>query len=422
MEKNKSREQDVLAEAFRKKLANHSLPVDESVWEGIQAKMAAGAGRSPVTGPVPVARKLIAWWVPVSAVASLALLISLGWYFLTGTPQPEIAKVAEHPTTAPEAIDHHRPLAAVPATDRLFSAGEHPTEKRRAVLSGTVPETEIAVDNTSLTAVNPVGVSQQPVTAEAAVSATEEQQKTRTEKREKVDVLAPTGDWTELIADPKPRKPLLAAGISSGVTGTNPSVNGMHYDAMYESFVDYSDRPLRAPAALTPADFKSRDYLPPLTVGIKIRIPFDDTWSLETGLQYTYLKTNLSDANWSGYSADLQLQYLGVPVAMSATLTRSSRWELYWQGGVLLEKGLNSLYHEYRDWGNAVFTTTASTGIEGQQWSVFTALGVGYRIDKKLMLYFDPQLSYFFDNQQPLSIRTEMPLMVGVSAGLRFTF
>lgn len=237
-----------------------------------------------------------------------------------------------------------------------------------------------------------------------------------------MDVLAPTGDWTELIADPKPRKPLLAAGISSGVTGTNPSVNGMHYDAMYESFVDYSDRPLRAPAALTPADFKSRDYLPPLTVGIKIRIPFDDTWSLETGLQYTYLKTNLSDANWSGYSADLQLQYLGVPVAMSATLTRSSRWELYWQGGVLLEKGLNSLYHEYRDWGNAVFTTTASTGIEGQQWSVFTALGVGYRIDKKLMLYFDPQLSYFFDNQQPLSIRTEMPLMVGVSAGLRFTF
>jgi hypothetical protein len=416
MEDNKYRKQDELAKAFREKLANHSLPVDEAVWSGIQAKLAAGTGMEPA----PVSRKLLAWWVPVSAVASLALLLTVGWYLFTDSSHQEMVKLDEKVETGissdpflPVEMDNKqvKPLLAESQKAKIQQHLQSDNELLSAVSHhNTVADSVLT--NESIQVVNDDSGSFTEVA----------NRKTNIDKKEKKDLLAPVGDWTRLIAEPEPRKPLLAAGISSGVGGTNPAVNGMDNDAMYVSFVDYTDRPLRAPAALSPADFKSRDYLPPLTIGVKLRIPLDDTWSLESGLQYTYLKTNLSDANWSGYSADLQLHYLGVPVAMSATLSRSANWELYWSGGVLLEKGLNSLYHEYRDWGNAVFTTTASKGIEGQQWSLFTTLGVGYRIDKNLMLYFDPQLSYFFDNQQPLSIRTEMPLMVGVNAGLRFTF
>lgn len=421
MEDNKNREQDALAAAFREKLANHSLPVDEVVWSGIEAKLAAGTGLGPaVVEPAPVSRRILAWWIPVSAVASLALLITVGWYLFTGTSHQELARLDE----GVEAGITSDPYLSVEKDNipvRTMLAESSKTKTKQ------IPESKniLKVDVSLVATVDDSVVAEtgmQLVDDEISSSKQVNEQKAGVENREKVDMLAPTGDWTDRIAGEGSRKPLLAAGISSGIAGGNPAVNGMHHDALYESFVDYSDRPLRAPAALAPADFKTRDYLPPITIGVKVRLPLDDTWSLESGLQYTYLKTNMSDANWSGYSADLQLHYLGVPVAVSATLSRSANWELYWSGGVLLEKGLNSLYHEYRDWGNAVFTTTASKGIEGQQWSLFTALGVGYRIDKKLMLYFDPQLSYFFDNQQPLSIRTEMPLMVGVNAGLRFTF
>ena len=231
-----------------------------------------------------------------------------------------------------------------------------------------------------------------------------------------------TGDWTELLPGKKKQKPLLAAGLGSVVTGGSLSPGSLQYDMMYESFLGSTgDAPKRV-AALSPVDFDNKEYLPPLTAGLKVRLPFSETWSFETGLQYTFLQTKLSDAAWSGYSANLQMHYLGLPVGVAAVISKTSKWELYWSGGVVAEKGLYSLYREYRDWGNAVFTTTASSGIDGWQWSVYTALGVGYRIDRNLTLYFDPQLSYFFDNDQPLSIRTEMPLSLGLSAGLRFSF
>ena len=60
------------------------------------------------------------------------------------------------------------------------------------------------------------------------------------------------------------------------------------------------------------------------------------------------------------------------------------------------------------------------TTVEGIQSSVKLGLGVEYSPVKFLGIYIDPSLRYYFDNNQPRSIRTSQPLSFGVEAGLRF--
>lgn len=435
MENKKNNEQDVFAKAFQEKLANHTVPVDASVWEGVQAGLkaaapsVAGAG-GPVKGANPPSRRLFAWWIPLSAAASLALLLSLGWYFMGGeSGVPELASKNEITTpkenssttldfSEKEVVKEQLALSdagdAVPAV-KANAITIHRNVNTTAEVQAQEKEVLADVANVVLTEQEEPSITE--IQAEDVKPTVQEEEKTT-----KIQTLRKEGkDWTELLPERKNRKPLLAAGVGSTVSGGNPGSSGLYYETMYENFYSAADGPLRA-KALVPADFQNKEYLPPLSLGVRMRFPVSDAWSLETGLQYTYLQTTMSDESWTGYSADLKLHYLGVPFGMSVALTSSPKWELYLAGGAMVEKGLYSVYNEYRDWGSAVFNTTVSSGVDGWQWSVYTLIGAGYKLDKHMMLYLEPQLSYYFDNDQPLSIRTEMPFMLGLSAGLRITF
>lgn len=438
MKSNNNNQQDEFSQVFREKLANHTLPVDSTAWDAIQAKLtkpvsgatllhSSSSSTSPVSYPAHAslkAKRRFGGWNPISAAASLALLISIGWYFMSrdAVDQQVIAENFIPESSSVVTSSEAEPLNSIQSQSSVQSSNseQSPISVRSEIktsidnhytpTSSSQKESEIVA-----TIAEKEGESSE---LEAIVTKPTEPQIAKT----KPVVPEATGDWTELLPGKKKQKPLLAAGLGSVVTGGSLSPGSPQYDVMYESFLESAvDAPKRV-AALSPVDFENKEYLPPLTAGLKVRLPFSETWSFETGLQYTFLQTKLTDAAWSGYSANLQMHYLGMPVGIAAVISKTSKWELYWSGGVVAEKGLYSLYREYRDWGNAVFTTTASSGIDGWQWSVYTTLGVGYRIERNLTLYFDPQLSYFFDNDQPLSIRTEMPLSLGLSAGLRFSF
>jgi hypothetical protein len=53
---------------------------------------------------------------------------------------------------------------------------------------------------------------------------------------------------------------------------------------------------------------------------------------------------------------------------------------------------------------------------------VNAALGGEYTLAKSAAIYFEPKISYYFDNNQPLSTRTENKLIIGFEGGLRYKF
>ena len=57
--------------------------------------------------------------------------------------------------------------------------------------------------------------------------------------------------------------------------------------------------------------------------------------------------------------------------------------------------------------------------VKGVQFSTNVGIGVEFLLGRHLGLYVDPSLHYYFDCNQPKSIRTAQPLMLGLEMGLR---
>ena len=65
-------------------------------------------------------------------------------------------------------------------------------------------------------------------------------------------------------------------------------------------------------------------------------------------------------------------------------------------------------------------SNTLREKVGGLQWSAQAGLGAEYWFAQRAGIYFDPSLVYYFDNSQPLSIRTQQPLQARFEVGLRF--
>ena len=88
----------------------------------------------------------------------------------------------------------------------------------------------------------------------------------------------------------------------------------------------------------------------------------------------------------------------------------------------MAEKGLRVIYRQTSSWGSETRTTTVKTSIDGLQWSLNGALGINYRFDKGFGIYLEPRVGYCFDNDPPISMRTEWPIFIGVNMGLNYEF
>ncbi|MBP1664644.1 MAG: outer membrane protein beta-barrel domain, partial [Bacteroidetes bacterium] len=76
-------------------------------------------------------------------------------------------------------------------------------------------------------------------------------------------------------------------------------------------------------------------------------------------------------------------------------------------------------YKQDIDYTWSATQTKVYSRIEGLQWSLNTGLGVNYKIQKDLSLFFEPKMTFYLDNNQPMSARTENPLVIGLNGGLR---
>lgn len=151
-----------------------------------------------------------------------------------------------------------------------------------------------------------------------------------------------------------------------------------------------------------------------------MRDNFASDLSLETGLIYTLLQTDFSNSGFATTDARLVLHYLGIPVGINMKLWKNKQWEIYVSGGGMIEKGLRSIYQQVQTYPNATWMTTADTSIDGFQFSANAAAGVSYKLNNRFGIYFEPQLSCYFQNNQPISIRSNQPLVFGLNIGLRY--
>lgn len=418
---------DAFSEHFRKKLEHHTLPVDASAWDAIQKGML-----------VQKRRRLIPfWWMSAAAVLILFFVV-FNYYDTDFKKQTAAHIISEKKIENQNSVEVNQTNPDVKFKEALpvNNVVKHPklNDHKRALaknssLKSTL-QTEILenvsasqeIESAKMAALTDSVLNKDLNNVETEILIVQDNtdkvlDQNKNELLTEADIAVP--DWENPIEWKETEGWGLLASLGTGGSSTgSPRFLAANNSGLYTGL-------LRAPhlntnaTILSPSDFDSKKFHAPLSFGLRAAKMLQKGISLESGVVYTYLLTDLESPN---YKARLNLHYLGIPLNVRVRLWDAPKWSVYASGGVMLEKGLRSVYVQEQYVGNQIITTTASTNIEGLQWSLSASVGVGYSIFKEVDLFFEPEFSYFFDNDQPLSIRSDSPFAPGLEAGLRFKF
>ena len=152
------------------------------------------------------------------------------------------------------------------------------------------------------------------------------------------------------------------------------------------------------------------DHKQPLSFGVSVRKNLAKGFSVESGLTYTYLA---SDVRYEGSSEKIsqKLHYIGIPVRANWNFVDAKNFTMYVSAGGAIEK---CVYGK---------SGTESETVKPVQLSVMGAVGAQYNISNRVGLYVEPGVSYFFDDGSSIqTIRKENPCNFTLQAGIRLTY
>ncbi|GEM_PF-2177783 len=141
----------------------------------------------------------------------------------------------------------------------------------------------------------------------------------------------------------------------------------------------------------------------PIRFGLMFLYRLNDHWSLESGLSYTRLLSDITtrvDGQVTAVS-EQRLHYIGIPLNLGYQFRIYRRVGMYVKAGGSIEKMLNA-----SPW----------------QFSLNSAAGVNYELTDRFSLYFEPGVGYYFNDGSSIStLYKDHPLNYNLSIGLRIS-
>ena len=162
----------------------------------------------------------------------------------------------------------------------------------------------------------------------------------------------------------------------------------------------------------------------PITLGLAVNKNIGKHWSLETGLQYSYLKSyfTLGTGNYR-VDKEQKLHYIGIPIKLSYQFMAYKRLSAYGSAGASIQIPLyGKTYADYVIGGKSGYTTDWKT-IPSIQWTVNTNIGIQYQFAPKLTLFVEPTLNWYIPNGSEVkNTWTERPFTLTVPFGIRLSW
>jgi hypothetical protein len=400
-------------------LENYTQPVEDDSWDAIEKRLNKKSLR-------------LALWPRISAVAAVAAIALLVLFILPNRDnkinhEEKNALSGYEEPISEDVLMEEIPQPTLPVVNSPEKTHRRSKPVRQYAANNLVSKPDVVNENADQSAAQ--GESLPPVAEETQAPASEKNQ------------YAPKGhaisdavfmDDESLTA--KKRKKQKSVGLSMG---SSSNLLAMNKDALSytNKYMDESSAHFRSDIALNAAksiandlfstdDFSKIDHYSPLSFGLTLRKELNSVFSLETGLVYTFLQSNFENPV-PKREAKLQLHYLGIPLNVNADIygNQHTKWGVYLSLGGMAEKGLLSHYVQKQYVQDKyVVAISSDEKIDGLQWSVAIAPGIAYKLNSRYSIYLEPKLSYYFDNKQPVSARTEHPVVFGLNAGFRFTW
>lgn len=186
-------------------------------------------------------------------------------------------------------------------------------------------------------------------------------------------------------------------------------------------------RPLRkVPASKIPAVTTDTKHYRPIRVAAMARWKFNDMLGIESGVAWTILNSKITTSSGELTTTEdrQQLQYIGIPLNLSASFLNGKTVSLYASGGGMAEKCVSSVVR-HREFvsDSKVNSSTDRFSVDPLLWSVNAGLGVQANVMDRFGLFLEPGLSYHFnDGSDVQTIYKEHPLDFMMTFGLRVSF
>lgn len=422
MQINNNIENDIFAKSVKKQIETCEIQPEENLWEQIDVRLQKKARRT----------RLYAW--ASIAGAGVAALIAL--IFILQMPQngDELNVAQQQAVENPSSVEI--PEVSEKTTDpEKFIAEVKQVEKKVVSKKKISEKAVIFTQNENETSVQPfdtlsVSVIEEDLIAETAPE--QEKEEKASGKKPKEDIQLPRSEldeifWAERNLSDKSEEWTLALNFSSGNQNSETGNFAEHLSAGNDwygnddisSSPNYPGTGTSGPNNPVSEDkYDTKKYLPPLSFGFSLRKNISKRISIGSGLVYTYLQTELSNSHNKAISSKSKLHYLGVPLNLSLNLWENDNWNIYYSIGGMVEKGLRG---EISEKTNNV-SVESSGDISGFQWSAQTSIGATYKFAPKFGIFIEPKGVYYFDNNQPVSIRTDKQFLFELFTGLRYSF
>ena len=415
---------------IKERLDDCSEPLPSGGWERLQRELdkAAPALVSRRGRPVMMYR-----WPVAAAASALVAVAAVGLWLLQSPVGQEVQRVEVPVVTRPDEIP-----GSVPENEQLASASEVPSRTRDF---RTVVPVEVAVLPVSEATENRETEEREDVIATVpVVEALRAEDGSVSNEVEKEPVRRSTPKKTRLDEPrviSRPQKTdggwafSLSVGNRSGssaggdkklvyddpapgtgwVQGSNVNLsetaNGVIVIPGEQELTFKGGMPYVLKRTEDPVDAKHRQ---PVSVGFSVRKDLNHGLSVEAGLMYTYLYSDLYFGK-GGSSLEQKLHYLGIPLRVNWNFVDTHKFSVYLSAGGAVEK---CVYGKLGDEKQTVAPV---------QFSVLGALGAQYNLSRRWGLYVEPGISYYFDDGSKVqTIRKERPCSFTLQAGLRLTY
>ena len=178
---------------------------------------------------------------------------------------------------------------------------------------------------------------------------------------------------------------------------------------------------------------KQREFTPPLTFGLTINLALQGNWRIETGIQYTNLRSKgevtIGSSNevrfvtMNKYKVDENLHYLGVPFMVNYVFYHKRKTTSYISTGFSIEKGIIANYKAVSaDNIPGLQPIYSHNPIEGLQYSFNSGIGISYKFISHFELFAQPSITYYFDpHGKNTTIYSEHPWLFNMRSGIRYS-
>ncbi len=230
-------------------------------------------------------------------------------------------------------------------------------------------------------------------------------------------------------------------GITRLASAAKPQQSGVMSDGTFGGDVGSSYTEVLFPNSDVNSSTRVKHKMP-VTVGASLKWNLNDNWAIETGLVYTLLSSELTSGSSSYIKEEQKLHYVGIPVKVQRSIWKSKRFNLYASAGAMVEKCVSGKVECSYVTDNTQYPVSSgipSSGVRNQgdadasskkenysfdvdplQFSVGAAVGAQVNLAKRLGLYVEPGVTYYFDDGSDIeTIRKEHPFNFNLQLGLR---